>query len=206
VTHPKHAGADHDIHDLIRRRWSPRAFDPDRAVGRAELLRLLEAARWAPSSFNEQPWRFVVVDRGVDPDRWRAFLDTLAANNRAWADSAPILLLAAARVTIERTGAPNPLAWYDTGQAVACLSIQATAQGLSLRQMEGFDREAARRVCDVPDAFEPLVAMALGYAGDPDALASERHRASERQPRRRKPLGEIVFEGRWGIHLQLGNW
>ena len=199
--HPKLAVPDHDVHELIRQRWSPRAFDPNRPVPRHELLRLFEAARWAPSSGNEQPWRFVVVWRDDGSDTWRALIDALTPGNQAWAPSAPVLVLGAVRLALERSESANPLAWYDAGQAVALMTVQATSQGVSIRQMEGFDRDRAREACAVPDGFDPAVIMAIGYAGDPDALALEKHRLAERQPRRRKPLPDIVYDNTWGTGL-----
>jgi nitroreductase len=198
MSHPKHASAEHDVHELIRQRWSPRAFDEAQDVARADLARLFEAARWAPSSNNEQPWRFIVLRRDPASDGWRALLSSLTGGNQAWAGSAPVLVLAVVRLTLERSESVNPLAWYDAGQAVALLTIQATSQGLSVRQMEGFDRESARVACGVPAGFEPAVIMAIGYAGDPEKLALEKHRAAETQPRRRKSLGDFVFEEQWG--------
>jgi nitroreductase len=109
-----------------------------------------------------------------------------------------VLVLAVVRLTLERNESPNPAAWYDAGQAVALLSIQATAQGLSVRQMEGFDPERAREACGVPAGFAPIVVMAIGYVGDPDALIVEKHRDAEKKPRQRKSLEAFVFEGKWG--------
>jgi len=196
--HPKLARTDHDIHELIRHRWSPRAFDRSRGVPRTELLRLFEAARWAPSAGNEQPWRFLVADRDRAPGLYQALLASLTARNQAWAAAAPVLVLAAVRLTIERNETVNPSAWYDAGQAVAFLTLQATAQGLSVRQMEGFDHDRARTDCGLPAGFDPAVVIAIGYIGDPEDLTMERHREAERQPRGRRPLGDFVFEGRWG--------
>jgi nitroreductase len=196
-SHPKHASPDHDIHDLIRRRWSPRAFDRTRPIARADLLRLFEAARWAPSSMNEQPWRFLVTERDTTPEAFAALHGALTGRNPAWAGSAPVLALVAVRKTFEGLEAANESAWYDAGQAVALLVVQATAMDLSVRQMEGFDREKARVALGVPAPFEPAVAMAIGYAGDPASLSVEKHRAAESRPRERKALGEIVFEGTW---------
>ena len=190
--HPKFAAADHDVHELIRRRWSPRAFDPARPVARAELMRLFEAARWAPSSFNGQPWRFLVIERDEASALWRLLMDTLTPRTQSWAAAAPVLVLAAVKTTYDQNGAANQMSWYDAGQAVAFLSLQATSQGLSVRQMEGFDREAARAALRVPPGFEPAVVMAVGYAGDPESLAIEKHREAERRPRQRRALGEIV--------------
>jgi nitroreductase len=202
MSHPKLARADHDVHDLIQQRWSPRAFDEARDVGRGDLARLFEAARWAPSSQNEQPWRFIVVKRDPESTVWRAMISALVSGNQAWAAAAPVLVLAVVRLTLERNESVNPLAWYDAGQAVALLTIQATSQGLSVRQMEGFDRDAARQACGVPAGFEPAVVMAIGYAGDPEKLALEKHRAAETQPRRRKSLGDFVFDEAWGRVFQ----
>lgn len=193
--HPKHATPDHDIHDLVRQRWSPRAFDAARPVPRAELMKLFEAARWAPSSFNAQPWRFVVFERETHAEAWQRLVSTLTARNQSWAVAAPVLVVIAVRTTFEESGTPNMVAWYDVGQAVATMSLQATAQGLGLRQMEGFDRARARVELGIPPDYELPAVIAIGYAGDPDALPHEPHRAAERQPRRRKKVEEFVSFG-----------
>jgi nitroreductase len=198
MTHPKHASPAHDILDVIRRRWSPRAFDSDRDVADADLRVLFEASRWAPSSFNEQPWRFVVARRMHAPESFAAMLEVLSASNQQWAASAPVLTLVVASTQITRTGQRNLSAWYDTGQAVALLSLQATAIGVGVRQMEGFDRAAARDRFGVPADYEPVIAMAIGYAGDPDRLSTERHRLAERAPRERQAHDAFVFDGEWG--------
>jgi len=198
MSHPKHADTSHDILDVIRERWSPRAFDPARDVPTGDLKRVFEAARWAPSSFNEQPWRFVVAARTRAATAFASLLETLDTFNREWAQHAPVLALVAARLTISRTGRPNQTAWYDAGQAVGFLTLQATSVGLAIRQMEGFDRAGAVRVCEIPPEFEPVVAMAIGYAGEPDLLDSDKHRAAERRPRLRQPISDFVFNGRWG--------
>ena len=199
--HPKTARADHEIHELIRERWSPRAFDPSRSVARDALLRLFEAARWAPSSANEQPWRFLVGDRERSPELRDALLGSLIAKNQAWARHAPVLALVAVRLTHEQNELVNPLAWYDAGQAAALLTVQATAQGLAIRQMAGFDKEKVRESCRIPEPFDPFVVMAIGYAGDPESLEFEKHREAERTPRIRRPLGDFVFEGAWGTGI-----
>jgi nitroreductase len=198
MSHPKIAKADHEILDVIRRRWSPRAFDGSRDVSSDDLRRLFEAARWAPSSMNEQPWRFVVADRKRSPDIFASLVESLTGKNPFWATAAPVLVLVVVRRTTERDEIENSHAWYDTGQAVGFLTLQATSMELSVRQMEGFDHERARRACDVPAPFEPAVLMAIGYAGDPETLKLERHREAERQPRQRRPLDTFVFDGKWG--------
>jgi nitroreductase len=196
--HPKIARPDHEILDVIRERWSPRAFDPAREVSRADLRRLFEAARWAPSSFNEQPWNFVVTDRRRSPPAFAALHGSLIAANQAWTADVPVLALVVVRTTLARDEALNSHAWYDAGQAVAFLALQATASGLAIRQVQGFDREDARRACQVPERFEPAVILAIGYAGDPDALTIDTHRAAERAPRQRRAIDTFVFEDQWG--------
>ncbi len=200
--HPKVAQADHDVIDVIRHRWSPRAFDPNQDVTPAQLHSLFEAARWAPSSNNEQPWRFVFAHVRRSAEAHAAMLESVTPKNRAWAKHAPVLVLVAVRKTHERNGAPNTHAWYDAGQAVGFLSLQATASGLAVRQMQGFDAEAVRKACAVPDPFEPAVVMAVGAAGDPDALEIDFHRDAERQPRTRRPIGDFVFQATWGRPLE----
>lgn len=197
MTHPKHATADHEVLDLIRQRWSPRAFDAAQPVTTSDLWRLFEAARWAPSSRNEQPWRFVVADLQQSPEAYDALLGAITPGNRVWAHAAPVLVLVAVRLTVEQTGEANRHAYYDAGQAVALLTMQAQSQGLAVRQMEGFDHAKAREVCGVPDAFEPAVVMAIGYPGSPESLTNEKHRAAETTPRRRRPAAEFVFNGTW---------
>jgi nitroreductase len=195
--HPKVAQPDHDILGVIRARWSPRAFDPDRFIPPDDLWPLFEAARWAPSSMNEQPWRFVVADRSRSPEAFARLLEALVPKNQAWARSAPVLVLVTVRQTHERNEADNVHAWYDAGQAVAFLTLQATASGLSLRQMEGFDRARAREACRVPEPFELVVVMAVGYAGDPAALENDAHRQAEMQPRKRREARHFVYDGEW---------
>jgi nitroreductase len=198
MTHPKHAHADHTVLEIIRRRWSPRAFDANRMIPAPELARLFEAARWSPSSGNEQPWRFLVADKQRSPELFAGLHGTLTGRNPEWAGAAPLLVLTCVRVTLERSETPNPLAYYDTGQAVALLTLQAISQELYIRQMEGFDRQRAREAGQVPAPFEPAVIMAMGYSGDPDSLANEKHRVAELKPRERKAISDFVFEGGWG--------
>ena len=202
MEHPKLARPDHDVLDVIRRRWSPRAFDPARDVAADELWRLFEAARWAPSSYNEQPWRFIVCRRDVDAEAYQALFESLISKNQSWAQMAPVLALVCVRATLERNESPNTHSWYDTGQAVGFLTLQATSQGLSIRQMQGFDAERARAACDVPSPFEPAVAIAIGYAGAPEVLTHDAHRVAETSPRQRRPASQFVFAGRWGVELR----
>ena len=197
-SHPKVAQPDHEILDVIRHRWSPRAFNASEDVPLRDLQRLFEAARWAPSSRNEQPWRFVVGHRRRTPDAFAALLASATPKNQAWAAAAPVLVLVTVRANHEAIEVANPHAWYDAGQAVAFLTLQATASGLSVRQMQGFDPVVARQACAVPPPFEPAVIMAIGLAGDPSTLTVPGHREAELEPRSRRSLTEFVFEGVWG--------
>jgi len=177
----------------IAARWSPRAFDPDRALTEADLTPLLEAARWAASSSNMQPWRLAWALRGEPAfDR---ILATLAAGNRVWAHRAGALLIGCA-VLARPNGAPNRHAAHDLGQALAQLAVQATADGIALHMMGGFDVAAAREALAVPEGIEPYTAVALGWPGDP-ALLEEPLRARETAPRERLPLAEMAPRGGW---------
>jgi nitroreductase len=183
------------IHELIRRRWSPRAFS-ELPVGPDKLLSLFEAARWAASSNNEQPWSFLVATQ-EDPKNYADMLGVLVDFNRSWANKAPVLILTLAHTQFEKDGKPNRHAFYDLGQAAANLALQATALGLTAHQMAGFNVEAARERFAVPAGWEPVSMIALGYPGDPDSL-TEKLRQREIAQRQRKPLGTFVFSGAWG--------
>jgi nitroreductase len=148
----KYANADYPIHDLLRRRWSPLAFSA-RRVEPATLLTLFEAARWAPSSFNEQPWRFLVATKD-EPAEFERMLDCLVPGNQRWAKDAPVLMLSIAARTFTRNNRPNRHAMYDTGAAVMSLIVQATALGLYAHQMGGFSIERAREVYAIPEEHE----------------------------------------------------
>lgn len=185
---------EHDIHALLRRRWSPRAFAP-RPVEPEHLAAMLEAARWAPSSLNEQPWRFLVATQDA-PEAFNRLADVLMEGNRIWARRAPALILTAAKMTYERGGLPNHHAWHDVGAATAHLTFEATARGLFVHPMGGFDPKAARQAFDLPEQFEPVAVLAVGYPGDPGALP-EPLREREFGPRVRRPLREIAFKDRW---------
>jgi nitroreductase len=197
MPHPKHAATDHDVLNLIRERWSPRAYDATRAIPESELWRLFEAARWTPSSRNEQPWRFIIVDKIAHADVHAALVSALSAGNQAWAPQAPVLIVVAAKMTVG-AGDANRHAFYDTGQAVAYLTLQAQSQGLASRQMEGFDRVRTQAICQVPADYDLVALIALGYPGSPDALPNEKHRQGELTPRTRRPAADFVYGGTWG--------
>jgi nitroreductase len=189
----KDAETTYPVIDAIGERWSPRAFS-SRPVEMEKLGSLLEAARWAASSGNGQPWRFLVMTQ--DDPNYGPFFETLMEGNQVWAKDAPVLILGVARV-VRDNGKPNGHAWYDLGQAVANLSTQATAQGLYVHQMGGFHREQAAQALNLPEGHEAVVAIALGYLGDISQLP-ETLQERETAPRTRKPLAELAFTGTWG--------
>jgi nitroreductase len=186
----KRAPAAEGVIPEILHRWSPRSFS-DRPVGPSDLRTVFEAARWAASSYNEQPWRFLVGRKGSDT--YERILSVLGEFNQQWARTAPVLILDATRTRFVRNGSENPVALYDLGAAAATLSYQATALGLHTHQMAGFDREAARKVFHLPPEFIFGAAIALGYQGEPSALTAPQMLEQEVAPRNRKPLSEIVF-------------
>lgn len=194
----KLATTDVPIHELLARRWSPRAFS-DRAVDPATLRTLFEAARWAPSSNNEQPWRFLVATR-ADQAEFDRLLACLLEGNRKWAFRAPVLILSVASLEFEGDKKPNRHAYHDVGMAAENLSLQATAMGLMVHQMAGFDVQKARTDCAIPAGFDPVAMIAVGYPGDP-ALLPDYLRERETKPRERQPLGDFVFSARWGQTL-----
>lgn len=191
----KPAETQYPIHDLLRRRWSPRAY-ADKPVERDTLRRLFEAARWAPSSSNEQPWHFIVGTKD-EPSGYDRLFDCLKEGNKKWAIRAPVLILSVARLSFEDEGTPNRHAWHDTGMAAFSLTLQATALGLIVHQMAGFDVEKARKDLAIPEGFEPVAMIAVGYQGDP-AILDERLRQREAAPRERKPAREFLHIGKWG--------
>jgi nitroreductase len=185
---------------VIHERWSARAF-ADRDVSREDLKRVFEAARWAPSSFNEQPWRYLVGTRGTETHE-RIF-ESLVGFNQGWAGKAPVLILGVARLTFSHNNTPNLHAVYDLGAASAYLVLQAAALGLTTHQMAGFDRDKARKLLRIPEGFDFGSAMALGYQGEPETLGNNDLIQREIEPRERKPLSEFVY-ARWGEELKLG--
>src|SRR5947208_4583543 len=178
----KHATSAFPVHDLILRRWSPRAFD-GRMVSDSDLATLFTAASWAASSYNEQPWRFLVGRKGEET--WNKIFSSLSPANQAWTKAAPILYVAVAKKTFSQNGSPNRVAVHDVGAACATLSLQATALGLHTHGMAGFDPEALRQSFAIPSDYDPISCWTLGYLGNPDNLP-DNYRQSEVQPRTRK--------------------
>ncbi len=191
----KPAPSDFPVHELIRERWSPRAF-ADKPVPQDVLRSIFEAARWAPSSNNEQPWAYIVATND-DKENFEKMLSVLVEFNAGWAKSASVVALAVARLTFAKNNTPNRNAQYDTGAASALLSMEATAHGLAVHQMAGFDPDKARQVFGIPPGWEPIAALAIGYQGDPASLPPPL-KDREIAPRTRKPIAEFVMAGQWG--------
>jgi nitroreductase len=183
------------IHELLANRWSPRAFS-DKAIAPADLRSLFEAARWAPSSSNEQPWAFIVATRDND-EAFSAALQPLVEFNANWAKHAFVLGYAVSELHFAKNNTPNRNAQYDTGAAMALLCTEATARGLAVHQMAGFDLDTARDVFGIPAGWDAIAAFAVGYPGDPASLP-EPYRSRETAPRVRKPISKFVMTGTWG--------
>jgi nitroreductase len=183
------------VQELLERRFSPCVFS-SRPVEVEKLRKLFEAVRTAPSSNNEQPWRFVVAARQV-PEAFERLLEPLVEQNRQWARHAPVVVLSVAKLDFTHNGQPNRHAWYDAGQAAAYLTLQATELGLYVHQMAGFDSEKARQLLEIPEGYQPVAMMAVGYLGDAESMA-EGPRQHEKPRRGRKPLDSLLFEGTWG--------
>lgn len=185
------------IDNTIASRWSGRAFDPDKTISEQDVLALLEAARWAPSCYGDQPWRFIVWNRHVDATSWQKAFDCLAPGNQGWVKDAPLLLLAAADSVFMHNSTPNRWGQYDTGAASENLCLQAASMGLMAHQMGGFDVGKTRAVFAIPEQFALMAMIAVGYPADIARLQGE---VLEREmaPRKRRELGELFFKGGWG--------
>ena len=196
----KQASPDHPIHELIAQRWSPYAF-ADRPVSDDDLRSLFEAARWAASSYNEQPWTYILATKR-EPDEFDRLLSCLVEGNQGWAADAPVLALGCTSLRFTRNGKPNAAAIHDLGLASATLTLEATARGLVVHQMIGILPDKARELYLIPEGVQPVTGLAIGYAADPSTL-SEKYRERDLAPRSRKPLNEFVFDGEWGVASKI---
>jgi nitroreductase len=184
---------------IFHQRWSPRSF-ADREVSPAHLAKVFEAARWAASSYNEQPWRFLVGTR--NSPTYNKIRSSLMEFNQLWASHAPVLILGVAKTRFSHNDAPNRVALYDLGAASSYLTLQAAALGLSTHQMAGFDEAAARQALEIPEGYVGGAVIALGYQGEPAALPNKQMHAQEVAPRERKSLKEFVFSA-WDTPADL---
>jgi nitroreductase len=181
-----------EIHPLLQQRWSPRAFSAQ-PVEEAKLLTLIEAARWAASASNEQPWRFIYGAK-TQGERYTKLFECLSEWNQGWAHSAPVLIMTLVKTHFEKNGRPNPWARHDLGLAVGNLTAQASALDLYVHHMGGFSAEKARELFNLPTDLDPVTMIAVGYLGDPAQLSIS-HKASELAQQQRKPLEELIFGG-----------
>lgn len=191
----KNAATDHPIQELLRARWSPYAFDA-RPVAASDLRSLFEAARWAASSYNEQPWHYLVATR-EQPAEFERLLSCLVEGNQAWAKTVPVLAIGVASLTFKLNGKPNKAAIHDLGAAACSLTVEATARGLMVHQMIGIVPDRARELYAIPDGHEAVTGIAIGYLGDSTKLP-EKLKERDLAMRTRKPLREFVFQGQWG--------
>ena len=185
----KRAVTEQPVHDLILSRWSPRSFS-DKAVSDADLKTVFTAAAWAASSYNEQPWRFIVGRKG--DETYKKLFASLVPANQEWARTAPVLYATFGKKTFTKDGKPNGYGLHDTGAASANLSLQAQALGLHTHGMGGFDKETLRAFFGVPSDFDPGAIWTLGYAGDPENVP-DHFKQGEKAPRERKGLNDFVF-------------
>ena len=189
------ASTNYPIHELLATRWSPYAFQ-DRSVSDADLRSLFEAARWAPSSYNEQPWSYIVAAK-ENPEQFHQLLSCLVEANQVWAKAAPVLALGIARLKFVRNDKLNRAAVHDLGLAAGNLLLEATARGLIVHQMIGILPDKAREIYEIPEGSEAWTGIAIGYRGDPTGLP-DTLKERDLTPRQRKPLSQFVFSGKWG--------
>jgi nitroreductase len=199
VNQLKQAPAVDGVLPVVLARWSARSF-ADRDISPADLRKVFEAARWAASSYNEQPWRFLVGLRNSSTHK--KIYSTLSGHNQSWAAAAPVLILGVASSKFSHNGTDNRNALYDLGAAASYLTLQAAALGLTSHQMAGYDQAAARQAFEIPDSFVLGAVIALGYQGEPSALAHQELITLETTPRTRKPLSEFVLSA-WGEPANL---
>ncbi len=190
----KKADTDYPIHTLLKNRWSPRSFS-DESIDTELLNQLFEAARWAPSSYNEQPWRFIVAQK-EDEEAFKKLSKVANDFNRGWATGAPVLVLGIAQKSFDRNGHVNKHAGHDLGQAIAHLTLEATRHDLFVHQMAGILPDKARELYGISDEFEPFTMFAIGYRGNPQSLP-DKLAEQELNSRSRKELDDILFDGEW---------
>ncbi len=185
------------VNDLIARRWSGRAYDATRPVSEEQITSLLEAARWSPSCFGDQPWRYIIFNKHKNQVAWDQAYSCLSEGNQSWAKDAPVLILSVADSIMSKTGKPNRWGQYDTGAATMSLCIQATELGLMVHQMGGFDKDKSSELFSIPDQFIPMAMMTIGYQLPAEKIEGE-IRDREFSERARNPLSQNFFEGTWG--------
>lgn len=194
VIEEKIASTEFPVIDLLKNRWSPRAFSSE-SIEEEKIMSLLEAARWAPSCYNEQPWNFILFKK-EKPEDYNKILDVLSPRNRLWAKNAPLIMLSVAKMNFERNNKFNRYSLYDVGSAVTHLTMQATSMGLYVHQMAGFDSEKAQQLFNIPEGYKPVSAIAIGYYGNIENLPDD-FKKSETANRSRKPISDFVYQNTW---------
>ncbi len=189
----KTAKTNHPLHPLLEKRWSPRAFS-NKKVEKVKLQRLFEAARWSPSANNEQPWCFIVGEAG--DDTFDKIFETLVEFNQLWVKTAPLVVLAIGKIDSNKSGQENLWYKYDVGQSVAHLTFQATHEGLWAHQIGGFDMEKTRKLFDIPEGYEAISAIAIGYIGDYKVLHPNLQKP-ELADRERKNMDTFIFSNKF---------
>jgi nitroreductase len=192
----KPAQTKYPIHELIANRWSPVSFDSQKMVESEKIGSLLEAARWSASCYNEQPWRFLIATKD-NPQEYQKLFSCIMEGNQKWVKNAPVLMIAVAKLNFTHNNQPNRHAFHDIGLAIANLTIQAQALGLIVHQMGGFERHKARELYHIPEDYEAITAIAIGYQGDVQDLEPDLQKR-ELSARTRKPLEDLVFINQWG--------
>lgn len=184
------------INDTIANRWSGRAYDASQTVSHTQIIALLEAARWAPSCYGDQPWRFIVWNKQANAQAWQQAFDFLAPANQAWVKDAPLLLLVCADSLFNHNQQANRWAQYDTGAAAENLCLQASSMGLMAHQMGGFNAENIQTAFAIPVQYTPMAMVAVGYPAEISSLTGE-ILSRETAVRTRRPLNELFFAGAW---------
>lgn len=184
------------IHEIIASRWSPRAFNPHKTVSREQIISICEAGRWAPSSYGDEPWRFMVWDKNHDEENWNKAFECLGEWNQKWAKNAPVLIASFAVHTFQKNGKPNRHGEYDTGAAAENICLQATALGLMAHQMGGYDSDKLKKEFNIPEEFTSMSMIAVGEQGELEHIDEDYH-AAEKAKRYRKPLGITFFDSQW---------
>lgn len=182
------------VHELIQKRWSPYAFDPSKSVSTEDLIALFEAARWTMSSYNAQPWRYIVGVKERDAKQWQRIFDVLVEGNQPWAANAPVLVLGCIEHNFEYNGKPNKAALHDLGAASASLTFEATSRGLCVHQMIGIEPEKAHAEFGLGESVEAYTALAIGYLGQPEVIPED-YAKRDKKVRERKELDEIIISG-----------
>ncbi len=193
----KKASTRYPINQLLASRWSGRAYDPDKYLSGEDRIILAEAARWSPSCFGDEPWRFIFCDKSCNEKAWHKAFDCLSEGNQSWANNAPLLIIISSDTIFAHNDKPNRWGNYDTGAAAMSICIQATEMGMMSHQMGGFSTDKTRELFNIPERFTPMAMMTVGYQVNEDSI-SEDMKERELAERKRKPLDECFFDGEWG--------